>query len=73
MHYTSDVKEFWQLGAKKYHKDTLANKNKSDIYWEGKHQEGGFLCLGEKQQRTEQNSRLNIVSCHVACEWDFSG
>lgn len=27
-----------------------------EIYWEGETQEGGCLCLAEKQQRTEQKT-----------------
>lgn len=29
-----------------------------EIYWEGKNQEDGCLCLGEKQQQTEQDTGL---------------
>lgn len=35
-----------------------------EIYWEGKNQKGGCLCLGKKQQKTEQDTGL---------KWDFLG
>lgn len=52
--YSSDGKVSWQPEAKDYHKVSLHNKLYTRDLLGREIKEGGYLCLDEKQQRTEQ-------------------
>lgn len=45
-------------GAKEYHNITPRQQTLHKMFGEGKTQEGGYLCSGEKQQETEGKTRL---------------
>lgn len=51
-HVSIEWKVSWQLGVKEYHNITCTTIHRRDLS-DGRNQEGGCLCLGEKQHQTE--------------------
>lgn len=68
-HCSSDEKISWQLGVKEYYKIIRLKKLHTRDLLEKK-QEGGCLCVHQKQQQTEEDTGL--IQSFLVRGWNFS-